>query len=288
MSTRFPALQQYLARLQASPQDTTMWLDAQGKAHGRYLNATLTSVFQPIRMPEEGRIIGMQGLMRSHSSNDEGLSIWKLLDTVATDEQSVELDRLCRLLHTVNFYRQPEMAGVDLYLSVHPRLLAAVDSNHGMSFRHVLDVLGLPHRKIVLQLPVIDARQGWLLNYVADNYRRNDFRLAVNAANAAQARQLHAEIGPDVIKVDARELGDEESLLSLLKETDPQGTTVVFKRVESPDVYGRLCRLGTEAGTPFAVQGHLWDRPKAVFAQWPDALGTDEEELSRLPVGMTR
>jgi EAL domain-containing protein (putative c-di-GMP-specific phosphodiesterase class I) len=254
-----------------------MWLDDQGKAHGRYFNSTLTSAFQPIRVPDENRIVGVQAFMRSHSSSDEGLSVWKLLDTVATDDQSIELDRLCRLLHAVNFYRQPEMEDVELYLSVHPRLLAAVDSNHGTSFRHVLDVLGLPHQKIVLQLPQIEERQSWLLNYVADNYRRNAFRLAVNASNARQGGVLLGEIKPDVIKVDARELVDEEATAQLLRQAGASGALVVFKRVENPAVYERLRELGAVTGQAITAQGYLWDQPKAVLAS---AANSNSEQLS--------
>lgn len=272
----FPALQQYLSRLrdasqavpQAAPQaDSTLWLDQQGRAHGRYFNSTLTSAFQPIRTPETGSIVGVQGFMRSYSRNDTGLSIWKLLDTGATDEQSIELDRLCRLLHAVNFYRQPEMADYDLYLSVHARLLAAVDSNHGMSFRRVLDVLGLPHKKIVLQLPLIQHDQAWLMNYVADNYRRNGFRLAVNAADARQGLDLLEQVQPDVIKLDVREITDESATLDLLCVAGERNVNVVFKRVESTAVYEKLRKLGAQAQQTILAQGYLWDQPKASFAQ---------------------
>jgi EAL domain-containing protein (putative c-di-GMP-specific phosphodiesterase class I) len=276
-SMQFPALQQYLARLAASPQDTTMWLDGQGRAHGRYFNSTLTSAFQPIRVPEEQRIVGVQAFVRSHSSANDGLSLWKMLDTVATDVQSIELDRLCRLLHVVNFYRQPEMADVDLYLSIHPRLLGAVDSNHGMSFRHVLDVLELPHRKIVLQLPPSEARQAWLLNYVADNYRRNAFRLALNVADARQGLVMLAEIRPDAIKVDTQDMNDKEAIRRLLRDAARAEVRVVFKRIESASVYEGLLQLGKETGQSIAVQGHLWDTPQSALADishevaWPDA-----------------
>lgn len=121
----FPALQHYLSRLHHVAQaDSTLWLDEEGRAHGRYFNSTLTSAFQSIRSLGSQQVVGVQGFMRSYSQSDAGLSLWKLLDTHATDDQSIELDRLCRLLHAVNFYRQPDMAEVDLYLSVHARLLA--------------------------------------------------------------------------------------------------------------------------------------------------------------------
>ncbi|GGC09995.1 EAL domain-containing protein [Oxalicibacterium flavum] len=276
----FPALQDYLARLRNAPTDTSLWLDAQGRAHGRYLNSTLTSVFQPIRDLADLHVVGVQGFMRSHSRSDEGLSVWKLLDTVATDDQSIELDRLCRLLHAVNFYRQPELADVDLYLSVHARLLAAVDSNHGMSFRHVLDVLELPHRKIVLQLPVIREDQAWLAHYVADNYRRNGFRLAINVADVRQGLAQFAQILPDVVKVDVRELYDEEAALQLLLEAHASNAHVVFKRVESEAVHEKLKRLQQRAQLPIAVQGYLFDQPRAVFS----APASPQEEAA-VPAG---
>ena len=37
---------------------------------------------------------------------------------------------------------------------------------------------------VVLQMPVVTHSQGWLLNYVLDNYRRNGFRLGVSAVDA--------------------------------------------------------------------------------------------------------
>lgn len=268
----FPALQEYLSHLHATPQaDTSLWLDESGQAHGRYFNSTLASAFQPIRTFDRdggsNQIVGVQGFMRSYTKTGSGLSIWKLLDTVATDDQSIELDRLCRLLHAVNFYRQPELVDVDLYLSVHARLLAAVDSNHGMSFRRVLDVLGLPHRKIVLQLPLIQADQAGLLNYVADNYSRNGFRLAVNAANAQHGLELLQQVQVDVIKVDVREITDEAVALKLLQVTADRNVRVIFKRVESTAVYEKLIKLAVQARQSFTAQGYLWDQPRASFAQ---------------------
>ena len=272
----FPALQEYLSHLHATPQaDTSLWQDENGQAHGRYFNSTLTSSFQPIRAFDltgaPNQIVGVQGGMRSYTKTGSGLSIWKLLDTVATDDQSIELDRLCRLLHAVNFYRQPDLVDIDLYLSVHARLLAAVDSNHGMSFRRVLDVLGLPHRKIVLQLPLIQADQAGLLNYVADNYRRNGFRLAVNAANAQHGLELLQQVEADIIKVDVREISDEPAALKLLQATADKKVRVVFKRVESLAVHEKLIRLGAIAQQTITAQGYLWDQPKASVGQRQDA-----------------
>jgi hypothetical protein len=42
-------LQNYLSRLRHSMASSHLWLDEQGRARGRYFNASLTSAFQAIR-----------------------------------------------------------------------------------------------------------------------------------------------------------------------------------------------------------------------------------------------
>lgn len=259
----YPALDAYLARLSSPTQASTrVWLDPQGRAQGRYFNCTLTSAFQPVRMLGSNEVIGFEAFARSYSESDPGLSLWRLLDHAASDDESVELDRLCRMLHAINFYRQQEAAHADLYLSVHDRLLAAVDDNHGIAFRRILDGLGLPIGKIVLQLPAVSPNQSWLLTHVSNNYRRNGFRFAVNAAHAVEALSVLDRVRPDVIKVDAREINDETAALELLARAQEVGTRIVFKRLDKANTLDALNRLQAGSKQPVYAQGHLWDLPQ--------------------------
>ncbi|HEY8100904.1 MAG TPA: EAL domain-containing protein [Burkholderiaceae bacterium] len=263
----FPVLNKYLAILSHTPgNETSVWLDAQGRAQGKYFNCTLTSVFQPIRVLDSTQIIGYEAFARSYSENDAGLSLWKILDHAASDDESVELDRLCRMLHAINFFRQPEAVDADLYLAVHDRLLAAVSTNHGIAFRRILEGLGLPINKIVLQLPAVTEHQGWLLSYVADNYRRNGFRFAVNVSNAAEALALLTRIRPDVIKVDAREIVPMAANLKLLEVAQQRGIQVIFKRLETLKALEALRHLNESDGQAIYTQGHLWDIPDPSLA----------------------
>jgi EAL domain-containing protein (putative c-di-GMP-specific phosphodiesterase class I) len=259
----FPALEKYLSRLPATQADTSVWLDAQGRAQGRFFNATLTSAFQPIRRLDTCEIVGYEGFARSYAAGDQGLSVWKLLDQAANDDESVELDRLCRMLHAINFFRQSAAGGTDLFLSVHARLLAAVGSNHGIAFGRILKVLDLPQERVVLQLPAVIERQGWLLNYVADNYRRNGFRIAINASNANEALGLLDRVRPDVVKVDARYLSHEAAIARLLEVCGMGNIRVIFKRVENANVLDALRQLGADAGQPICAQGFTADIPKS-------------------------
>jgi EAL domain-containing protein (putative c-di-GMP-specific phosphodiesterase class I) len=260
----FPGLEQYLARLHATEQaGTRVWLDADGCAQGRFFNATLTSAFQPIRVLNTGNIIGYEGFARSYSESDQGLCVWRLLDHAANDDESVELDRLCRMLHALNFFRQPEAAQGELYLSVHARLLAAVEGNHGTAFSRILQLLDLPQQRIVLQLPALVEHQGWLVGYVADNYRRNGFRIAVNAADVQEALELVERVRPEVVKVDARHAVHDGLALHLLRRCAEQNVRVIFKRVENTDAVDALARLAALSGQEIHAQGFLWDLPQA-------------------------
>jgi EAL domain-containing protein (putative c-di-GMP-specific phosphodiesterase class I) len=295
ISGGFPALEQYLARLHAregTKATTKLRLDGAGRALGSYFHATLTSAFQPIRLAHSGEIAGYEGFARSYSKHDDGLSIWTLLESSANDDESIELDRLCRMLHAINFYRQAgtgvsinksadnllapapgSAAGADLYLSVGGRLLAAVGSNHGMAFRRILDLLELPHEKIVLQIPSVSGGQGWLLDYVLNNYRRNGFRLAVGAVDAVAALALVETVQADVIKINGRHLHDEDSVARLLLLAARRGIKVAFKCVENPAVADKLRRLTEQTGLAIYAQGYFWDMPLDTLSA-PAVIGT--------------
>jgi EAL domain-containing protein (putative c-di-GMP-specific phosphodiesterase class I) len=263
----YPILQSYLARLSHGTEAaTSVWLDADGRARGRFFNCTMTSAFQPVRDVTDGRALGFEGLARSVSEDDLGLSLWKLLDHAASDDESIELDRLCRMLHAINFFRQPESDNSDLYLSVHDRLLSAVSSNHGYAFQRILEALGLPLQRIVLQLPAVTDKQGWLLNYVADNYRRNGFRLAVNVASVHEAASLLGRLQPYAFKLDARALTDETAAVDLLALCHAASVKVIFKRLETPAAFDSVRRVAAASGLPVLAQGYLLDRPAALLA----------------------
>lgn len=263
----YPGLEHYLAKLHGNTQaGMHLWLDEEGRAQGRYFNSTLTSAFQPIRMLDSGLVTGYEGFARSYSGTDQGLCLWKLLDHAANDDESVELDRLCRMLHSINFFRQPDAESHDFYLSVHARLLAAVEGNHGTAFSRVLKVLDLPKEKVVLQLPAILEHQSWLLNYVADNYRRNGFRIAVNAVDAYDALSLLDRVRPEVIKLDVRQLSQDIPVVQLLSRCQERGVRVIFKRVETGEARDALLRIASRTGLPIQAQGFLWDLPTALLS----------------------
>ncbi|KAF3996414.1 EAL domain-containing protein [Glaciimonas immobilis] len=295
-----------------------VWLNADGRVQGSYFNITLTSVFQPIRQiavndsvamvapvapfatastgsaGSEGvcgsdnpnPIIGYEGFAHSYSANDNGLYLWRLLDPAASDDESIELDRLCRMLHSINFFRQAQQADPtnqqsvqqpQLFLSVHARLLAAVDSNHGTAFRRILTLLGLPQEDIVLQLPPVTATQSWLLNYVLDNYRRNHFRLAVNADSIGQAHDLLERVRPDVLKIDGRGMANDAETRRLLDIAQDRSIQIIFKRLEKLRDFESVQEIAqvvfSASGARIFAQGFFWDLPQATLTTFAPSAG---------------
>lgn len=198
----YAELNDYLNRLAsgASP-SSSLSVDDDGEVQGRIFNTRLGSVFHPVRTLSTGAVAGYAGRVRALAAEDQGLPLWKFLDGAASDNESVELDRLCRMLHAINYFRRPDAGAHTLYLNVHDRLLSAVSSNHGLAFRRILDALGLPVDQVVLQLPAVNARQNWMLNYVADNYRRNGFRIAVKVGSASQLQSVLGHASVDAVRI---------------------------------------------------------------------------------------
>ncbi len=269
----FPALEKYITHLYTTKgANTNIWIDDTGQVQGRYFNATLTSSFQSIRSSLDTQIVGYQALARSYTPNQEsemGLSLWRLLDHSASDDESVELDRLCRLVHAINFYRQPQAFGQDLYLNVHSRLLAAISSNHGVAFRAILDRLELPFQHIVLELPQSSVNQRWILNHVADNYQQNGFRIAVNVNSIPQAVELSRHRNVKTVKIESSFCNDLDGLARLINVAHINGVAIVLKKIDDEAQY-RLIEQALKAnGQEVYVQGFLFDKPQATLFRTP-------------------
>lgn len=263
----YPALENYLARLPAAPStDARLWIGAEGRVQGQFLGSVLSSSFQPVRELDSVQIVGYEAFARSEDESDA--SIAALLDQATSDAESVALDRLCRMLHAMNFFRQPQAPSADLYLSVHGRLLGAVSGNHGMAFKRILDGLGLPVGTVVLQLPAVAAHQGWLLTYVADNYRMNGFRFAVTVDHPTEALQLMERVRPAVIKIDAEKIIDIDAAAALLAAAQSVASRVIFQHLQQARELALLRQLAKASGQVIHVQGQLLDAPRDSLASF--------------------
>lgn len=231
----YSALHDYLSRLSsgASPSNS-LSIGDDGDVQGRIFNTRLGSEFHPLRVLGTNEVAGYAGRVRPVAFEDQGLPLWRILDGAASDSESVELDRLARMLHAINFFRRADSGKHTLYLNVHDRLLSAVSSNHGMAFRRILDGLELPVEQVVLQLPAVNARQNWMLNYVADNYRRNGFRIAVKVSTAAQVSSVLGHAPVDAVRITSLEGASPADLAQAFGQAAVLNVDVIVKESALP------------------------------------------------------
>lgn len=256
----YPLLQNYLAQLQHDFRHSQLSADSQGRVVGRFYHASLSSVYQPIRHASDLSIHAYEASTRGHSGA-QGLLVERLLEQSASDEESIELDRLSRLIHTLNFFRQNPSQTTRLILNVHNRLLAAVESGHGRAFLRILQVLGVPQQQVVLQLPAISASQTWVLQHVADNYQRNGFQVALQAHNLAQAHEFLSKLRPAWLVLPAHALTtpDLAGLSALLAHSQQQQSQVLINAINDQASWDKL-RVLAEQSQALHLQGNLWDK----------------------------
>ncbi len=266
-------LNDYLARLgRHESGDSKLWRDDDGRVQGQFFSCSLTSVFQPLRTLA-GEVPAFDAQAQSYAKQDRGLSVWRLLNNAASDEESIELDRLSRMLHVLNFFRQAGDTPPSLLIDVHERLLAAVSGNHGAVFRRIVDGLQLPQQRIVLQLPQASARYQWAIGFVVDNYRRNGFRVATRAASVDEALRQLAQLRPDVIRIDAHAAGSPERVAALLDQAEALGVPLLFARVDAQEDLQKLRSAAalsrSGAGDRLWLQGALAGLPSPTLDLLP-------------------
>lgn len=226
----------------------------EGGVVGDWFGCELSSVFQPIVQPSADAIFGFEAYLRILGSGDRALSPWTLFSANADDGRLVALDRLARTVHALNFLSSVEDDSL-LFLNVHGRLLAAVAGDHGTAFRKVLDALGLPPERVVIETPLEASSQPELLGFVLRNYRDNGFQVAINVDSPAQWQTLARRVPAQFIKIDSARLlfaDDWRSRLDWLAGLR-EGAAIIASRLER--------KLEGELPDGLLLQGYAYGLP---------------------------
>lgn len=261
----YAAIRKLIEKLSSQPDmHAALSLASDGTVLGRFYEFELASGFQPVIRLDTRNPVGYDAYARSHATDGDVISPWGLFSRAADDATLVRLDRLCRLVHTLNYFSQAD-AELPLYLRVHGRLLAAITQDHGQAFRRMIEALGIPPSRIVLQLPAEAARDVLLAGVILGNYKKAGFQAGVHANDASEAQSLLHLHAPDVIKLDVRTIADpERELPPLLQAASALSSRVVFKRVEDEATLERLASLGARY-----AQGYLFGLPSASIGKVP-------------------
>jgi EAL domain-containing protein (putative c-di-GMP-specific phosphodiesterase class I) len=210
------ALRKLLRRVEALfPASPALRLVAGKGIVGKFYGATISTTFQHLLDPASGALIGHAALARSNSANGSGLSPWGLFAERASDEHLIALDRLCRTIHALNFRASGlSTAGGTLLLEVHERLLHAVPHGHGTFFRQVLELIGLPPARIIIDIPPLQTSDVHWLRRVVGSYQSSGFGVAIAVTSALQAKLYATLLRPQWIRL-SPELIDSETIRTL-------------------------------------------------------------------------
>jgi EAL domain-containing protein (putative c-di-GMP-specific phosphodiesterase class I) len=221
-----------------------------------------TSVFQPlVAIASGGRLaVGHQAYLRAIGEN-AALPAPEVFASTREAAAIVYLDRLCRMVHMLNFLRQATEDGC-LFLHVHARHILGVPHDHGEYFG-VLHRCGLTPERIVIQVdpPGAEDPDGCRRMQAAlRNYRRRGYCLAMNVTCGVHRENIleHvSELQPDYVRLDRTclAIGDAAlaramTLIALLHES---GAKVIVHRLET----ATEVRAATDYGVDVAAGSHF-------------------------------
>lgn len=174
-----------------------------GRLIGRFYGCRLASAFQPILSAEDYRVAGYEALLRVYGSGATALSPWGLFSLAADESRRVQLDRLCRSLHLLNFPARHQAGRV--FLNVRPRLLREAGAGQAPGFGPIIEHTGLPARRVVLEFTPEGLEDEALLGQALEHYRALGHEVALDGFG-----RHHCNLDrlwdwlPDIVKLDRR------------------------------------------------------------------------------------
>ncbi len=216
------------------------------RVEGRYGDIILSSLFHRVRLTASpDRIVGHDACLRAYIDDN---NLYEALDLFASAEGSsvIDLDRLCRTIHMLNYLPNAHEEGL-LFLYVHPRHVLNVKRNHGAYFEEVLFRCGLTPQRVII---TIETSPGYSHGYNSvlieglTNYRERGYGIALKLAsgNGSRHPDLLRQVLPNFVRLDASFLNtqehapdgfSQERIKSLVSVAHELGGQVLQERIET-------------------------------------------------------
>lgn len=259
------ALVDYFREPKQLPNEATehLSLNEQG-ALGRYRGMQLSSVFQPLFAARSLTACAHEALLRVHDERGQSLSPAAAFAVPETAGEVIRFDRLCRIVHALNFVRQAGPAA-ELFLNVSGRhLLSLGGGTHGETFEHLLGMCGLTPERIILE--VLEARVDDIghLNEAVEAYRKRGYRVAIDDFGCEHSNFDRLwRLTPDIVKLDRSLIVQGTTnprarriLPKIVEIIHDLGAQVVCEGIENAEQHA----LALDAGADL-VQGYYYAMP---------------------------
>jgi EAL domain-containing protein (putative c-di-GMP-specific phosphodiesterase class I) len=236
--------------------------ESPGRFTAGFLGLKLDTVFQPIVDSATNRAIGFEALLRASVGGLATISPQMAFQYADSYGKLVKFDRICRTLHLLNSLTLPKASGL-LFVNVHPKLLASVDS-HGRVFEQILQLYSVPTHKVVIEIQESVLGNEATLRKALDNYRDCGYQVAIDdfGRRGSDLGRIW-RLSPDFIKSDVgfiREVGSNDrlrrifrKLVEIIRET---GAEAVINGIEN----ARQRELVLDSEVRY-LQGHCLGMP---------------------------
>ncbi|WP_342616781.1 EAL domain-containing protein [Rhodoferax sp. GW822-FHT02A01] len=265
-------LSKFIADWNPNPsRNVRILFDANLGFYAHHCGIVLRSVFQPIFSISKSIPTGHEALLRATDGSGLSISPERVFEQTAGLKDTIFLDRICRMLHVVNFSRQAP-GDVNLYLNMDGRNLMTINSGqHGRFFGPLLEMCGLPQRALVLEILESRISDHDRLVEAVSAYTNQGFKIAIDDFGARDSNFDRLwMLSPQVVKMDRALIvkADEDSrvrrmLPKLVEIVHDLEAEVIFEGIET-EAQQTIAR---DAGADM-VQGFMHARPSAAIF-WP-------------------
>lgn len=165
----------------------------------RFGSLTFGSRFSRILAPDGKHIIGYDSETLVRSATGKELEIEEVFSALNDPDQIIQLDRLVRTLHSLNYLQRFSGNGI-LSLQVHPRHITSVSENYGKVFEAILSDCGLGPERVLLHTRLLDTASLPHFHRAFTGYRTRGYQVGVDIHNPEELVLLQ-ELGlePNVV-----------------------------------------------------------------------------------------
>jgi EAL domain-containing protein (putative c-di-GMP-specific phosphodiesterase class I) len=213
--------------------DSPLSIGDNGAVVAQFYRSRITSAFQPVVRARDAAVEGHHALLRVESATGESIAPWSLFAQALEDARLVQLDRLCRTVHALNYFPAGE-PGARLFLNIERRLLTGVSADHGAYFEAILALIGVAPERVVIVMPPGAADNPVAFVRAAISYRIRGYRVMVPVRSIADAELSHVFLAePHYVAVDGPEALAGPEARRFLQALAHRGTHLVARGVES-------------------------------------------------------
>ncbi|MDR1889583.1 MAG: EAL domain-containing protein [Zoogloeaceae bacterium] len=242
---------------------------ARGKVLAHFGHLQLASRFLPIVETASGQAHGHAASLQAFDLNRQTpLEPQAVFDLPASNDEFVELDRLVRTLHALNYLTYPVRG--NLLLKVHPRHILSVPADHGLAFEEILRDCCLMPKQITLELEIdgIDATDH--LQLAVANYKARGYHIAIHRFGRLNLNfALLERLRPEIVRLDTRLLENPETLTRTTRRLQSLGAKTLIEGIG----IRALCQGAHDSGidllqahAPLSRFIHAQQTPAAAFA----------------------